>query len=154
MTYVDHPVGNLAHTEPGRLTQLLFLILTGVWVVGVTVEPILEIIGHRLWQLPSLPFRPLGHCGSGCGKRGDGAQGSRMLRAVGKRIGLSILREGPGIKLLVRFRRRMAVRFWVGVWASEMGRRSRPRVGRGQVAVGRLVAGLGGRRERRGKVEG
>jgi len=121
----------------------------------MAVEPILEIIGYGLGQLPSLPFRPLGHCGSRGGKRGDGAQGSRMLRAVRERVGrLSILREGPGIELFLGFRCRMTLRLWVGVWPSEMGRRSGPGVSRSQVAIGRLVARLGGRRERRGEIEG
>jgi len=118
----------------------------------MAVEPILEIIRHRFWQLPPLPFRPLSHGGSGGGKRGNGAQRSRVLRAICERVGLRILREGPGIELLLGFRCRMAVRLRVGARASEMGRRSGP--GRGQVTVGGLMARLGGRRERRGEVVG
>jgi hypothetical protein len=145
MTYVDHPVGHLAHTEPGRLTQLFFLVLAGVWVVRMAVEPILEIVCHRFWQFPSLPFRPLGHGGSGGGKRGDGIQGSRMLGAIGERVGLRILRESPGIEVLLGFRCWMAVSLWVGVWTSKMGRGSGPGVGRGQITVGGLRTSLRGR---------
>jgi len=95
MTYIDHPVGYLTHAEPGRLTQLLFLVLTGVWVIRMTVQPILEIVCHRFRQLAPLPFRALSHGGGGGGKRGDGIQGSRMLGAISERTGLSVLRESP-----------------------------------------------------------
>ena len=36
-TYVDHPVGHLAHTEPGGFTQLCFLVFAGVRMVGMTM---------------------------------------------------------------------------------------------------------------------
>jgi len=42
---VDHPVGNLAHAEASRVTELLLLLLTWVRMVGVTMEPCLEVIG-------------------------------------------------------------------------------------------------------------
>ena len=82
ITYVDHPVGHLAHAEPGSLTQLLFLVLAGVWVIRMAVKPILEIIGDRLWEFPSLPFWPLGHGGSRSWKRGDGVQRGGVLGAI------------------------------------------------------------------------
>jgi len=103
ITYVDHPVGHLAHAEPGGLTQLLFLVLAGVRVIRVAMEPILEIVCHRFWKFSSFPFRPLCHCGSGGGKWGDGIQRSRMLRPIRERVGLGVLRESPGIELLLGF---------------------------------------------------
>ena len=71
ITYIDHPVGHLAHAEPCGLTQLLFLVLAGVRVIRVAMEPILEIVCHWFWQFSSFPFRPLCHSGSGGGKWGN-----------------------------------------------------------------------------------
>lgn len=48
---VDHPVGHLAHAEAGGMAELLFLLLAGVRVVGVTVKPSLEVVGGLLWKL-------------------------------------------------------------------------------------------------------
>jgi len=122
MAYVDHPVGHLAHAEPGRLTQLLLLVLAGVWMVRVAMEPILEIIGHRLGEFSPFPFRPLGHGGSGGRKGGNGTRGGRLLGAIGERVGLGVVRESPGVKLLLRLGGRVAVGLWVGART----RRSRP----------------------------
>ena len=96
-TYVYHPVGYLAHTKPGGLTQLFFLILTGVWMVRMTMQPILEIVCHGLWKFPSLSFWPFGHGSSRSRKRRGRIQGGRVFRSIRKRIGLRILRESPGI---------------------------------------------------------
>ena len=63
-TYIDHPVGHLAHAESSRLTQLLFLVLAGVRVIGMAMEPILQIVCHGLWKFSSLSFRALSHGGS------------------------------------------------------------------------------------------
>jgi len=95
MTCIDHPVGHLAHTESGRLTQLLFLVLAGVWMVRMAMEPILEIVCHWFWQFAAFPFRSLGHGGSRGGKGRNVVRGSRMLRPVGERIGLAVVRESP-----------------------------------------------------------
>jgi len=72
MTYVDHPVGHLAHAEPGRMRQLLLLVLAGVWVVGMAMQPILEMIGRRLGKFSPFPLRPLGRGSSG-GRKGRGS---------------------------------------------------------------------------------
>ena len=40
-TYVDHPVGDLAHAEPCRMTELLLLFLARVRVVAVAMQPVL-----------------------------------------------------------------------------------------------------------------
>ena len=92
---------------------MLFLVLAGVWVIRVAMEPILEVVCDRFWEFASLPFRPLCHGGSGGGKRGDGIQRSRMLGSISERVGLGVLREIPGIELLVGFGCWMAVSLWV-----------------------------------------
>jgi hypothetical protein len=53
-TSVDHPVGDLAHAEGGGMAELLLLLLTGVRVVGVTMEPGLEVVGGLLGELAAL----------------------------------------------------------------------------------------------------
>ena len=82
--YIDHPVGDLTHTEPSRLTQLFFLILTGVRVVRMTVEPILKVVRHWFREFSPLAFRPLGHGGSRGGKRRDWMQRMRVFGSVGE----------------------------------------------------------------------
>lgn len=57
--HVNHPVGHLAHAEAGSMAELLLLLLTGVWVVGVAVEPVLEKVGDGLGQLAALAGWPL-----------------------------------------------------------------------------------------------
>ena len=103
ITYIDHPVGHLAHAESCGLAQLLFLVLARVRVIRVAMEPILEIVCHWFWQFSSFPFWPLCHSSSGGGKWRDGIQRSRMLRPIGERVRLSVLRESPGIELLLGF---------------------------------------------------
>ena len=103
ITYIDHPVGHLAHAEPGGLTQLLFLVLAGVRVIRVAMEPFLQIVCRWFWQFSSFPSRSLCHSGSGGGKWGDGIQRSRMPRRISEQVGLGVLRESPGIELLLGF---------------------------------------------------
>lgn len=50
-TYVDHPIGNLTHAKAGSMAELLFLLLTGVRMVGVTVKPSFEVVGGLLGKL-------------------------------------------------------------------------------------------------------
>jgi len=51
---VYHPVGDLAHAEAGRMTELFLLFLTWIRMVRVTMEPGLEVIGGFLWEFASL----------------------------------------------------------------------------------------------------
>ena len=53
-TSVDHPIGELAHAETGGVAEMLFLFLVGVWVIRVTVEPRLEVVGRLLGELATL----------------------------------------------------------------------------------------------------
>ena len=117
------------------------------------MEPILEVVGHRLWEFAPLPFRPFSHGGGGSGERGDGIQGSGMLGAIREGAGLAVLGESPGVELLLGFGGRMAIGLWVGVRTGEMGRGCGPGVGGREIAIGGLRA-LGRGREGRGEVEG
>ena len=123
-------------------------------MVRMPMQPILEIVRDRFWELSSLPFWPLSHSGGRGGKRRDGIQWRRVLRPVSKRTRLRILRERPRIQLLVRFRGRMTLGLRIGTWTSQMRRGGGPGVGRGQVAVSGLRASLGRRRNGRSEIEG
>ena len=54
--HIDHPVGYLTHSEACRGTHLLFLLLGGVWVVCMAVEPVPEMFCCLLGQLGALLF--------------------------------------------------------------------------------------------------
>jgi hypothetical protein len=56
-TNIDHPVGNLAHAETRRMAELLLLLLTWVRMVGVTMQPGLEVICSLLGEFTSLTLR-------------------------------------------------------------------------------------------------
>jgi hypothetical protein len=55
-TYVDHPVGNLAHAQTCSVAKLLFLLFAGIRVIGMSVQPRLEKVGCFLGQLTPLPL--------------------------------------------------------------------------------------------------
>ena len=48
-TYIDHPVRDLAHAKTRGMTQLFLLLLAGVGVVRVSVQPRLEEVSGLLW---------------------------------------------------------------------------------------------------------
>lgn len=75
-TDVDHPVGDLAHAEAGGVAELLFLLLAGVRVVRVAVEPVLEKVGDGLGELAALAGRAL-----------DEARRRLRLRGAGRGVG-------------------------------------------------------------------
>jgi len=54
---IDHPVGDLAHAEARRVTELLLLLLTWIRMVGVTVKPGLEVISSLLGEFASFALR-------------------------------------------------------------------------------------------------
>lgn len=122
-TYVDHPVGHLAHAEPSRVAQLLLLLLAGVRVVRMAVQPVFQEIRHGLRELAALARwaldeargrgqlgrlmllrRTRGRAGEGDryrhgdgGRRGGGCEpaDSPCVRAVGRRRrGIGIRRRG------------------------------------------------------------
>jgi hypothetical protein len=47
-TYVNHPVGYLAHAETGSVAELLFFFFGGVGMVRVTMEPCFEKVSCLL----------------------------------------------------------------------------------------------------------
>ena len=57
LTDIDHPVGDLAHAETRRMAKLLLLFLTWVRMVGVTVQPGLEVVGSLFREFTSLTLR-------------------------------------------------------------------------------------------------
>ena len=57
LTHIDHPIGDLAHAESRRMAKLLFLLLTWVRMVGVTVQPGLEVVGSLFGEFASLTLR-------------------------------------------------------------------------------------------------
>ena len=62
VTDINHPVGDLAHTETRRMAELLLLLLTWVRMVGVTMQPGLEIIGSLFGEFASLTLRTVDEC--------------------------------------------------------------------------------------------
>ena len=54
ITDIDHPIGDLGHAKACCMAELFFLFLRGVWVVGVTMKPGLEVISGLLWKLAPL----------------------------------------------------------------------------------------------------
>ena len=44
LTHINHPVGNLTHAQASGGTELLLLVLAGVWVIRVTMQPIFQNI--------------------------------------------------------------------------------------------------------------
>jgi len=39
LTHINHPVRNLTHAQASGSTELLLLVLAGVRVIGMTVQP-------------------------------------------------------------------------------------------------------------------
>ena len=65
--HIDHPVGDLRHGEARGVAEHLLLVLGGVWVVRVAMEPGLEEVGGLLGELSALALgaiyeRRRGHC--------------------------------------------------------------------------------------------
>lgn len=63
-TYIDHPIGYLAHAQTRSLTQLLLLILTRIRMIRMPMQPIFQKIGHKFRQFSSLSLGPFSHRGS------------------------------------------------------------------------------------------
>jgi len=65
MTDIDHPVGDLAHAKASSMAKLLFLLLTWIRVIRVTVKPSFEVISGLLRKLAALSLRTVDECGGG-----------------------------------------------------------------------------------------
>ncbi len=92
ITYVDHPVGDLAHAEARGVAELLLLLFTGIRVVRVTVKPGLEVVSGLLGELATLAG----------GTVGEGRGGHRVWRARGRgdrNVGGTELRGVVGVSL-------------------------------------------------------
>ena len=50
-TYIDHPIGDLAHAEACLGAKPFLLVLSGVGMVSMGEEPLLEELGDGLWEL-------------------------------------------------------------------------------------------------------
>lgn len=116
MAYVDHPIRNLAHAQTSGMAELLFLLLAGVWMIRVAMEPGLEIVGGLLWQFAAFfggtvdecrGWNRLGWAGRGRGGGGEGGWGRWLGRGQGSRGGSVgrvgqdefLIRKGPFIGL-------------------------------------------------------
>ena len=52
LTHIGHPIGNLILAQASGGTELLHLILAGVWVIRVTMQPVFQNISDRFGNRP------------------------------------------------------------------------------------------------------
>ena len=91
-TYINHPIGDLAHTEARLGAEPLLLVLGGVGVVRVGKKPLLEELGDRLGKLSTAALL-------GGGERGHHVGGALALLGGTHRTPLGcggLLRGGNG----------------------------------------------------------
>jgi len=90
-TYIDHPIGDLAHAEACLRAEPFLLVLGGVGMVSVGKEPFLEELGDWLGKLSAsalLGGGELGHHVGGALTRLGRPHGTRCCgRLLGRRTG-------------------------------------------------------------------
>ena len=96
--YVDHPIGDLTHAQTSGMAQLLLLLLAGVWVVRVAVEPCLEVVRRLLGELSALFGGAIDEGRGGDRLRGAGRGRGRRGRSGGRgRLGRGEGRGGGAV---------------------------------------------------------
>jgi hypothetical protein len=94
VAHIDHPIGDLAHAQASGMAQLLLLLLAGVWMVRVAMQPGFEIVRRLLGELPAFFGGTIDEGGRGDGLRGAGrgrwrrghsGRGRRLGRGEGSR---------------------------------------------------------------------
>src|SRR5258707_3183886 len=65
-TYIDHPIGDLAHAEACLGAEPFLLVLSGVGMVSMGEEPLLEELGDRLGERSSAALLRGGERGDHC----------------------------------------------------------------------------------------
>jgi len=96
-TDVDHPVGDLAHAESCDMAELFLLFFAWVGVIGMAVEPCLEVVSSLLGKLSSFALGTVSEGGTRNGRRGAGwrvCDGDRRCGGGhGRRIGRGVRRR-------------------------------------------------------------